>query len=53
MKMEKDKMTDFVIKKISIDKLRPAKYNPRKDLSPDDPEYKKLKKSLKTLLILY
>ena len=35
------------IRKISIDKINPAKYNPRLDLQPGDPEYEKLKKSLK------
>jgi len=34
------------IQKIPIDKLNPAKYNPRKDLSPDDPEYQKILKSI-------
>jgi ParB-like chromosome segregation protein Spo0J len=31
---------------IDIDKIQPAKYNPRKDLKPGDPEYEKLKKSI-------
>lgn len=34
------------IQKISIEKLNGAKYNPRKDLQPADPEYIKLKKSI-------
>lgn len=34
------------IQKISIEKLKPAKYNPRKDLRPEDEEYQKIKKSL-------
>ena len=34
------------IQKIPINKLNPAKYNPRKDLQPGDPEYEKLKKSI-------
>ena len=34
------------IQKISINKINPAVYNPRKDLQPDDPEYQKLKKSI-------
>lgn len=33
------------IDKISIKKLIPADYNPRKDLRPGDPEYEKLKRS--------
>jgi DNA modification methylase len=36
------------IQKIPIEKLNPAKYNPRKDLKPGDPEYEKLKKSIET-----
>lgn len=36
------------IQKIPIEKLNPAKYNPRKDLKPGDPEYEKLKKSMET-----
>lgn len=31
---------------IPIEKIKPAKYNPRKDLKPGDKEYEKLKKSL-------
>ena len=31
---------------ISIDKLKPAEYNPRKDLKPEDEEYQKIKKSI-------
>ncbi len=34
------------IKKISIDKINPASYNPRKDLKPDDKEYQALVKSM-------
>ena len=34
------------IKTIKVDLINPAPYNPRKDLQPKDPEYKKLKKSL-------
>ncbi|CDX03443.1 Adenine-specific methyltransferase [Desulfitobacterium hafniense] len=36
------------IQKIPLGKLNPAKYNPRKDLKPGDPEYEKLKKSMET-----
>lgn len=36
------------IQKISAEKLNPAKYNPRKDLKPGDPEYEKLKRSIET-----
>lgn len=34
------------IQKISIGKLKPAKYNPRKDLKPGDEEYQKIKRSI-------
>ena len=34
------------IQKIKIENLNPAKYNPRKDLQPGDPEYEKLKRSI-------
>lgn len=33
-------------KKAFISELKPAKYNPRKDLHPNDPEYQKIKKSI-------
>ncbi|WP_100064999.1 site-specific DNA-methyltransferase [Miniphocaeibacter massiliensis] len=36
------------IKKIAIDKLIPAEYNPRIDLKPGDLEYEKLKRSIET-----
>lgn len=35
------------IKKILIEELKVAAYNPRKDLKPGDPEYEKLKRSIK------
>ena len=34
------------ISKVNIDTLKPAGYNPRKSLTPNDPEYIKLKKSI-------
>ena len=34
------------IKKINIEKLKPAKYNPRKDLTTEDEEYKEILKAL-------
>ncbi|MBT9156801.1 MAG: Modification methylase DpnIIB [Firmicutes bacterium] len=34
------------IQNLPLSKLRPAKWNPRKNLKPSDPEYEKLKKSL-------
>ena len=33
----------MIIEFIPIEKIKIAKYNPRKDLKPGDPEYKKLK----------
>lgn len=36
----------MIIEKKKVSDLLPAKYNPRKDLQPDDLEYKKLKRSL-------
>ncbi len=37
----------MLIQKIPITQICPAKYNPRQDLKPGDPEYDKLKKSIK------
>ncbi len=37
----------MLIEKIQTDRLVPADYNPRKDLKSGDPEYEKLKRSLK------
>ncbi len=34
------------VSKIPIGQLKPAAYNPRKDLQPGDPEYEKLKRSM-------
>ena len=34
------------IERMKIAELNPAKYNPRKDLQPGDPEYEQLKKSI-------
>ena len=34
------------IQKIKITELKPAKYNPRKDLKPEDIEYQKIKRSI-------
>lgn len=34
------------LQRISMEKLKPAKYNPRKDLKPGDPAYEKIKRSL-------
>lgn len=36
----------MILRQIPIDQINPAPYNPRKDLQPGDPEYKKLQRSL-------
>ena len=33
--------TSMNLQRISVDRLKPAKYNPRKDLKPGDPAYEK------------
>ena len=38
--------TEMNLKKLPVGKLKPAKYNPRKDLKPGDPAYEKIKRSL-------
>lgn len=38
----------MTVKKIPLEQLNPATYNPRKDLRPGDPEYEKLKQSIET-----
>ena len=38
--------TQMNLRRISVEKLKPAKYNPRKDLRPGDPAYEKIKRSL-------
>ncbi len=38
--------TNLNMQTMPIDKLKPAKYNPRKDLKPGDPAYEKIKRSL-------
>lgn len=38
----------MVIKKIAINELTPAEYNPRKELKPGDAAYEKLKRSIET-----
>ena len=36
----------MTIEKLRLADLKPAEYNPRKDLNPGDPEYEKLKRSI-------
>ena len=38
--------SNMLLKTIPVDQLKPAKYNPRKDLKPGDPAYEKIKRSL-------
>jgi ParB-like chromosome segregation protein Spo0J len=33
---------------VPVSKIKPAAYNPRKDLKPDDPEYKAIKLAIET-----
>lgn len=40
--------TDMKLQKVLVEKLKPTKYNPRKDLKPGDPAYKKIKRSMTT-----
>jgi len=40
------KSHEMTIKLIPLGDINPAPYNPRIDLQPDDPEYKKIKKSI-------
>ena len=39
------------IRKVPVKDLKPAKYNPRKDLKPGDPEFEKLKRSVPVLMV--
>ena len=38
--------TEMNLQKLPVGKLKPAKYNPRKELKPGDPAYEKIKRSL-------
>ena len=38
--------TQMNLQRISVERLKPAKYNPRKDLKPGDPAYEKIRRSL-------
>ena len=40
--------TAMNLQRISIEQLKPAQYNPRKDLKPGDPAYEKIRRSLNT-----
>ena len=37
---------EMTIRKVPVSEIKPAKYNPRKDLKPGDPSYEKLKRSM-------
>lgn len=39
--------TEMNLQRIAVDKLKPAQYNPRKDLKPGDAQYEKIKRSLR------
>lgn len=38
--------TEINVQKVPVSMLKPAKYNPRKDLKPGDPAYEKIRRSL-------
>ena len=38
--------TQMNLQRVAIERLKPAKYNPRKDLKPGDPGYKKIRRSM-------
>jgi len=38
--------TQMNLQRIAVEKIKPAKYNPRKDLKPGDPAYEKIKRSM-------
>lgn len=40
--------TDMQIKRMPVTALKPAKYNPRKDLKPGDPAYEKSNEACRT-----
>ncbi len=40
--------TAMNLQRIPVEQLKPAKYNPRKDLKPGDPAYEKIRRSLNT-----
>ena len=43
---KKTEMQKIIMKEMDIGKLKPARYNPRKNLQPGDAEYEALKKSI-------
>lgn len=45
-------LSDIEIRKIPLDLINPAVYNPRVDLTPDTKEYKRLKNHLMSLDML-
>jgi len=40
------RLGELETRRVPVSKIKPAAYNPRKDLKPGDPEYEKLKRSL-------
>ena len=40
--------TAMNLQRIPVEQLKPAQYNPRKDLKPGDPAYEKIRRSLST-----
>jgi hypothetical protein len=43
-----DQLLQMSFELIPVKKINPAKYNPRKDLQPSDPEYQNIKQSIRT-----
>lgn len=46
-------MKKIIMKEMDIGKLKPARYNPRKNLQPGDAEYEALKKSIERWDLIY
>ena len=42
----KDILNAAEYRRIALDQITPAPYNPRVDLTPNDPEYQKIKRSI-------
>lgn len=44
--MSESKVAELKVARIALDKINPAPYNPRIELTPDDPDYKKIQESI-------
>ena len=45
--------TQMNLQRVAIERLKPAKYNPRKDLKPGDPAYEKIRRSMHDLSLIH